>query len=176
MRRLLRLVAPRYRVASVTHLSPEVLRAWGIEALMLDLDNTLVYWRESAAAPAVRDWLASLRDAGIAACVVSNRLSSRTRAAAAALGLPVAAGWFKPSTRKLRAALKILGTPAARTAMVGDQLFMDVLAGNRLGVPTILVEPLGPREPLRTRLVRPIERWVLAMLDRLGLGLQRLRV
>jgi HAD superfamily phosphatase (TIGR01668 family) len=176
MKRLLRLLAPRYRAATVTQLSPAVLRGWGIDALMLDLDNTLVFWRESTPPPAVRDWIAGLRAAGIPACVVSNRLSGRARAVSAGLGLPSAAGWFKPSTRKLREALRILGMPAERTAMVGDQLFMDVLAGNRLGAPTILVQPLGAREPLRTRLVRPIEGWVLALLVRWGLAPQVLQV
>ena len=172
MMRLLRLLVPRHRVATVTHLSPAVLRKWGIDALMLDLDNTLVFWKESAAPQAVRDWIAGLRGAGIPACVVSNRLSGRARAVSAGLGLPSAAGWFKPSTHKLRQALRILGTPAGRTAMVGDQLFMDVLAGNRLGAPTILVMQLGAREPLRTRLVRPVEGWVLALLVRRGLAPQ----
>lgn len=172
MTRLLRLLAPRYRVAAVTQLSPAVLREWGIDALMLDVDNTLVHWRESAVPESVRDWIAELRGVGIPACVVSNRLSGPARAVAIGLGLPTAAGLFKPSTHKLRQALRILGTTAERTAMVGDQLFMDVLAGNRLGAPTILVTPLGPREPLRTRLVRPIERWVLTLLARRGLAPQ----
>lgn len=164
----LRLLAPRYVVESVAQLSPRLLGAWGVAALMLDLDNTLVAWGESMPPPAVREWVAGLRQSGIPACVVSNRTSARTRAIAALLGLPMAVGRFKPSASKLRHALQILGTPPERTAMVGDQLFTDVLAGNRLGVPTILTAPLGPREPLRTQVMRRIERRVLAGLARRG--------
>lgn len=165
---LWRLLAPRHRVQSVTALTPPRLRAWGIEALMLDLDNTLVPWGEDAPPPAVTAWLAGLRQAGIPACLVSNNLSGRVRRAARLLDLPVAAGRFKPSAAKLRRALAIMGTAPARTAMVGDQLFTDVLAGNRLGVPTILVAPLDPREPLRLRLVRALERRVLTALAARG--------
>ncbi|MDR7483346.1 MAG: YqeG family HAD IIIA-type phosphatase [Armatimonadota bacterium] len=166
---LWRLLAPRHRVHSVVALTPLQLRAWGIEALMLDLDNTLVPWGEAAPPPHVTAWLATLRQAGIPACLVSNNLSGRVRRAAGLLNLPVAAGRFKPSAAKLRRALAIMGTAPARTAMVGDQLFTDVLAGNRLGVPTILVAPLTPREPLRVRLVRAVERRVLAALAARGL-------
>ncbi len=170
MSRLWRLLAPRHRVSGVAALSPARLRAWGIDAVMLDLDNTLVPWGADAPPPDVVAWLATLQQAGIAACLVSNSLSGRVRRAARLLGLPVAAGRFKPSAAKLRRALAIMGTTPARTAMVGDQLFTDVLAGNRLGVPTILVAPLSPREPWRVRLVRALERRVLAALAARGLA------
>lgn len=167
---LLRMLAPRHRAAAVFRLSPEVLRRWQIDALMLDLDNTLVPWGESSPPDAVHAWLAELRRAGIPACVVSNRFSRRAQHLASVLGLPAAQGRFKPSARKLRDALRMLGTPADRTAMVGDQLFTDILAGNRLGVPTILVAPMGPREPRRVWPVRMAERIVLGLLVRRGLA------
>lgn len=166
----LRMLAPRHQATAVFRLSPEVLRRWRIDALMLDLDNTLVEWGESSPPQAVLAWLAELRRAGIPACVVSNTLSRRAVHVSAVLGLPAAQGRFKPSARKLREALRMLGTPSARTAMVGDQLFTDVLAGNRLGVPTILVAPLGAREPWRVWPVRLLERIVLGLLVRRGLA------
>ncbi len=166
---VLRLLAPRYRVASIAQLTPGRLHAWGLEALMLDLDNTLVAWGESTPPPVVHDWLAELRRSRIAACVVSNSYSARTRAISTSLGLPAAQGRSKPSSRKLRDALRILGSPPERTAMVGDQLFTDVLAGNRLGVPTILTAPLAPNEPFRVWMMRGIERRVFAVLARRGL-------
>jgi hypothetical protein len=167
---LLRLLAPRYRVGAVYELSPSRLRAWGIEALMLDLDNTLVVWGETSPPPVVRDWVLELHRSRIPACVVSNSLSRRARAAAATLDLPLAEGVFKPSSAKLRRALVILGTLPSQTAMVGDQLFTDVLAGNRLGVPTVLTDPLTPRESIRTRALRLLERRILATLVRRGLA------
>jgi HAD superfamily phosphatase (TIGR01668 family) len=168
--RLLRLLAPRYRAASIVRLTPAVLRAWGIDALMVDLDNTLVPWGAPAPPRAVAEWAAALRASGVAACLVSNSFSGRVQAVAGALDLPAVPGRFKPSADKLRRALALLGTPPARTAMVGDQLFTDVLAGNRLGVPTVLVGPLLPWEPLRIRVVRLVERQVLAVLVRRGLA------
>ncbi len=168
MSRLLRLLAPRYFVTAVLELTPVRLRTWGIEALMLDLDNTLVAWGKIDPPDEVLAWLEDLRQSGIPVCLVSNTLSRRLRAATVVLDLPAAPGRSKPSADKLRRALRILGTSAERTAMVGDQLFTDVLAGNRLGVPTVLTGPLSPYEPLRVRFVRAIERFVLRALARRG--------
>ncbi|GFR36401.1 hypothetical protein TCEA9_22130 [Thermobrachium celere] len=43
------------------------------------------------------------------------------------------------------------------TCIIGDQIFTDILGGNRVGIITILVEPLDKREFVFTRLVRKIE-------------------
>jgi len=51
-------------------------------------------------------------------------------------------------------------TPEA-TALVGDQLFTDILGGNRLGLHTILVRPQSAREFPLTRVVRVLERALL---------------
>ncbi len=169
MIRLLRALAPRYRVRAVTDLTPAVLRVWQIEALMLDLDNTLVHWGEATPPGPVSAWIDELHHARIPACLVSNNVDRRVRAAAGLMGLPFAEGRYKPSASKLRHALSLLGTPSQRTAMVGDQLFTDILAGNRLGVPTVLTAPLSPRESLRTQTLRIFERLVLATLARHGI-------
>jgi hypothetical protein len=164
------LLAPRHRALAAFRLSPAVLRAWHLEALMLDLDNTLVAWGAHTPPDPVVRWMTELRASGTPLCLVSNSLSSRARAAAAFLELPFAEGRMKPSAAKLRHALQILGTRPDRTAMVGDQLFTDILAGNRLGVPTVLTEPLFPREPMRFHLIRAVERRLLAALSRRGLA------
>ena len=169
---LLRLLAPRYRVRTVTDLTPSVLRAWQIEALMLDLDNTLVHWGETTPPRTVGVWIDELQRVGIPACLVSNNVNRRVRTAARLLRLPFAEGRYKPSGSKLRHALSLLGTPPQRTAMVGDQLFTDILAGNRIGVPTVLTAPLSPREAVRTRTLRIFERLVLVALSRRGIAPQ----
>ncbi|HAC65963.1 MAG TPA: YqeG family HAD IIIA-type phosphatase, partial [Cyanothece sp. UBA12306] len=39
--------------------------------------------------------------------------------------------------------VRAMDLPVTRVAMVGDRLFTDVLAGNRLGMFTILVQPMA---------------------------------
>ena len=72
----------------------------------------------------------------------------------------------------LRAAARLAADPA-RTAVVGDQVFTDVLGGKRVRMLTILVTPLGRREFPLTRAVRLVERIWLQRLRAAG-GLQTL--
>jgi predicted HAD superfamily phosphohydrolase YqeG len=51
-------------------------------------------------------------------------------------------------------------------AVVGDQLFTDVLGGNLAGMYTVLVPPLAQQELGYTRLVRRLERWILGNTNR----------
>jgi hypothetical protein len=67
----------------------------------------------------------------------------------------------KPLPRGVHAALAKLQLERTRVALVGDQVFADVLAGRLAGVFTILVKPTTTQEPWITHIKRPLERWVL---------------
>ena len=60
------------------------------------------------------------------------------------------------------AALERFRAEARHTALVGDQLFTDVLGANCAGLISILVTPLSPGRHAHTRAARRIERWVLS--------------
>ena len=158
------LLTPDLLVRHVRDLPPSRLAAQGITAVVSDLDNTLVGWHSDAIEAEVARWIADLREAGIAVCLASNtrRLNRLSRLAAEMGVLHVPATANKPGTRGLRHALALLGADPARAAMVGDQLFTDIVAGNRLGLWTVLVNPLAPQEFVGTRLIsRNAERLVL---------------
>lgn len=163
--RLQTLLTPSLLVRHVSDVSVAVLRERGVRAVVSDLDNTLIAWHgDDAPAPEVVAWLASLRGANIGVCLASNtrRLPRLARLAAAWGVLHVPRTASKPGVAGLRHALDLLGATPAESAMIGDQLFTDMVAGNRLGMVTVLVNPLSAREFIGTRLVsRPLERLIL---------------
>jgi len=152
---------------SIDSIDIENLRERGIRAMLLDLDNTLVAWQKYDISPKVAGWLREARDLGIKACLVSNSHSSRrvTRLASE-LGLPFAKKAMKPGGRGFREALGILGVESGEAVVIGDQVFTDVLGGNRLGMYTILVSPIHPREFIGTKITRIFERIFLKWLKR----------
>jgi hypothetical protein len=155
-------LAPHYRIASVLELTPQRLRGLGLESLLLDADCTLKRYRSEQCAPGVAEWLASLRQAGFGLCLVSNGFGERIGRFAQTLGLPCVARALKPLPIGCRRAMRTMGFPRRSTAMVGDQLFADVIAGRLAGLTTFLVEPIHPEEePWFTRLKRLPERWLL---------------
>ncbi|MCX7783928.1 MAG: YqeG family HAD IIIA-type phosphatase [Meiothermus sp.] len=159
---------PRARLKSVMLITPEWLRERGLRAVLLDLDNTLVPYKTYGEAPqGLLEWLQTLKDAGIQVMLVSNGSRGRVRYWREKLEVP----GFGPAGKPwfgFRKALRRLALSPREVAVVGDQLFTDVLGGNLIGAYTVLVPPLSKREMGYTRLVRKLERWVL---HNPGLGL-----
>lgn len=154
----LRWLRPSSQVPTVYDIDLIALRARGIRGVILDLDNTIVPWGAREVSPQLPVWIAAARNADLRLCIVSNNMGGRVTAIAERLGLPLVAGALKPRRRALRRALTVMGTTPEATALVGDQLFTDILGGNRLGLHTILVRPQGHREFVLTRVVRLVER------------------
>lgn len=157
-----RLLKPDLRIDSVVQLDPERLRGLNLAALLLDVDCTLKPYREETVSPEVEDWLGRLRAAEIRVCLVSNGRAARIGRLAEALRLPFVCGACKPLPFGCRAALRRIGADRRRAAMVGDQLFADVMAGRLASLVCILVRPIHPeQEPWFTRMKRPLERFLL---------------
>lgn len=158
---------PDRLVDSAYDLNPEELLAMGLKGLIVDIDNTLVGWN-APAEPWVAEWIAGLKRVGLSVCLVSNGRRERVRRFAAAAGAPAVARAKKPTGAGFRRALEILDLPPREVAVVGDQIFTDILGGNRLGLYTILVVPVAAREFFGTRLSRAAERLVLRRLGLYG--------
>jgi uncharacterized protein len=150
---------------SVLTLTPEVLQRHNLKGLVLDVDDTLVPFSMSEASEELRQWVELVRPT-VNLWLVSNNLSqNRIGRIARSLDLPYILGARKPSRRKLRQAVDAMDLPVHQIAMVGDRLFTDVLAGNRLGMFTVLVEPmLNPAQKKPRYLLRNFEVWLSQIL------------
>jgi HAD superfamily phosphatase (TIGR01668 family) len=151
---------PDLLIARIETLDPGMLAARGVRGVLLDLDNTLTPWKSLHIAPAVTAWVAALAGAGLRACLLSNAATARrVRPVADTLGIPWITRALKPLPFGFRRAMAMLDTTPDTTAIIGDQLFTDVWGGKRLGLFTVLVDPISPHESLFTRMLqRPLER------------------
>lgn len=142
----------------------------GIKGVIVDLDNTLVPWREevTAASDKLLKWLEGLKRAELDICIVSNGGSSRVSRFADKLGVKYVAGVPKPRRTPFKKAMELMGTSPKETAVIGDQLFTDILGGNRSGCYTILVTPQAKKEFFTTRLIRVLERKIKTQLELQG--------
>jgi uncharacterized protein len=162
---MFRLFTPHYRVRCVWELTPERLRLWGLRSLLLDVDCTLTRYHRGEPLPEVALWIEQIRTAGFSLCLISNGLGPRIEQFAERLGLPCISRAMKPLPWGVWSAVKKLDSPPAQTAIVGDQIFADVMAGRLAGVRSILVDPIHPEEePWWTRMKRLPERVVLSRL------------
>jgi len=164
----LRRFCPDYRVKTISDISPTDLAASGIKGVLLDLDNTLLPWKGNDIPAETTEWLQKCRSAGLKLCLVSNtRNQPRLVRIAKELGIEAVRAWkMKPSRDGFEEALKLLGIQVSEAIMVGDQMFTDVWGGNRMGMITVWVERMHPREFFGTRISRMLENVVLAILER----------
>jgi len=127
---------------SVLTLTPEIIQKNNLLGLVLDVDETLVPIQESTASPELAQWIEEIKSVASVWLVSNNLSQSRIGNIAESLNVPYMLGAAKPSRRKLKRAVEAMNLPPEKVAMVGDRLFTDVLAGNRLGMFTVLVEPM----------------------------------
>jgi HAD superfamily phosphatase (TIGR01668 family) len=147
--------------SSILALTPEIVQQHGLRGLVLDVDETLVPIYTADIPDEIYQCIARLKPV-VSLWLVSNNLSqNRIGRIADALEVPYILGARKPSRRKLRQAVTAMDIPVHQVGMVGDRLFTDVLAGNRLGMFTILVEPMvSPTQTRRFYPVHALEVWL----------------
>lgn len=164
--RYLAMLAPSAQVESVMEIDLDRLETLGVRALLLDLDNTLLAWNQRELTSEVKEWVRLAVERGFRLCIVSNASRRRLSVQSQALEIPCVPSAQKPRRRALRKALRLLEVEPGQAAMVGDQVFTDVLAGNRLGLYTILVIPLHLKEQWWMKWVRKLERVIIWWLQR----------
>ena len=162
---------------SVVGITPDLIASKGLKGLILDVDETIVPVGRKQLDEEVQTWVSEIQKVVPLSLVSNNFGYERIQQIAASMvfenqPVPFVASAGKPSRRKLRAAAADMGLPFDQIAMVGDRLFTDVLAGNRVGLFTMLVKPmLEPNSKDPKNLLRNAEFWVS---QRLGVTLQAL--
>ncbi|KAB2951301.1 YqeG family HAD IIIA-type phosphatase [Heliorestis acidaminivorans] len=159
----MKLLRPIQHVNTVPEVDIAALTERGVKGVIIDLDNTLAEWNRNDLCPTIVQWLQELDQQGIKVCILSNNGERRVQqfAEGCQIKVPYISRAKKPRRKGFLQAMQKLGTTAQETAVIGDQIFTDVLGGNRIGMHTILVNPISRREFLGTRLVRTLEKIVL---------------
>jgi len=141
-----------------------------IRALVLDVDRTLLPRRSATLPPSAEQWLRHAQALMPLHLLSNNPSRRRIGSVAEQLGLPFTTSAGKPRRAALRRVVVELGLEPHQVALVGDRLFTDVLAGNRLGLFTVLVRPIGPDgDPCPHDRVQNLEirmsRWLGALVE-----------
>jgi len=160
---------PDLYVSNIYQINIEMLKKNGIEGILTDLDNTLVRWDQSDSTDEIVRWFQQLNNEGIKTVIISNNNEMRVRGFVGEMNIPFIHKARKPLGRGFVDGLKTLQLSANKVAVIGDQVLTDVLGGNRQGMYTILVDPIGDKEYITTKINRRIERKIVRYLYRKGL-------
>lgn len=126
----------------------------GIKVILFDLDNTLLPYSSKVLNSEIVDLIEKLKKEFII-YICSNNKGKRVKEIAKTLGVNASCLMRKPFSGPLKKLIKRNGWKKEETILVGDQIQTDILAGNRAGIKTLLLEPLDPSiEPPWTRFNR----------------------
>lgn len=153
---------PREMYPSLPAISCEKLRQQGIRLLMLDFDNTIVPYTTNNPSREMELWLQEARASDLLLCVVSNSRKNRVVDFCRRYGLPCVTHAKKPFSKGIRACIRKYGLTPEVCALVGDQIYTDVLGANCSGVRSILV-PAIDNHNIWLRLRHQMEKpWIWA--------------
>lgn len=164
---LLNKLLPKLQVTSIYDIDLPQLWKKGIRGIITDLDNTLVGAKDPQATPELVIWLKQVQEVGFQVAIISNNNRLRVSHFAEPLSIPFISNARKPSRTSFQKALASFQLPAKQVAMLGDQMLTDVLGGNRMGLYTILVQPIALNdEGFFTRINRRLEKIALKFMKK----------
>ena len=164
---LLRPFSPWRSCERLQQVSLEELWNAGKRLILLDVDHTIVKWREEEFSPEVLDWISKAKSMGFQLRILSNtRHPERLARLAAVVEIPTKNGKFKPSPEMYRAALAETGCKPEEAVMIGDQIMTDILGANRTGIDGIWLKKMDGPEFFGTKFNRVIERIIMSVLYR----------
>ena len=118
----------------------------GIQALVLDVDGTLLPGKGNILPTTVKDWVINAQKHLSIHLLSNNPSKKRIGAVAEQLGINFTCGAAKPRRSALKQVLNQLNLKPSKIAIVGDRVFTDILVGNRVGAYTVLVRPIRKDE------------------------------
>lgn len=160
---------PFAHAKSLHEIDIDFFKKLGIKTILVDLDNTLDSYKVKKPSENTVELIKKFKTHDINVIIVSNNRSKRVKPYADMLGIKMTSMNMKPFPNKIKKLMRNDSLNASETILVGDQLLTDVIAGNKAGLKTILVDRLTKEDQKMTRIRRIFERPKIAKLRKLNL-------
>ncbi|MDP4153449.1 MAG: YqeG family HAD IIIA-type phosphatase [Bacillota bacterium] len=151
---------PDFFLPDIYKIDKDFLRQNNIAGLLLDVDNTLISNTVTNADEKLSAWVSERIKDGTKLCIVSNGKGKRVKTFNV-FEIPAVHNAHKPARHGFIKAAALLELKIEETAVVGDQIYTDILGGNHAGFTTILISPIDKFENMFIRLKRVMEKPIL---------------
>ena len=142
---------PKLYKKDVCNVNYKLLESLGIKCLIFDLDNTLMGIDDEYPSDKVCDLIKILKKKFEIWILSNNSDRKRLDKVANVLKIDYISN-YNPN----------------EVCIIGDQIMTDILGGNKLGIYTVLLEPIGVKDLKITSINRILEKRNIAKMEKLG--------
>ena len=136
------IIKPDYIFNDVYEIDFEQLKKDGIEALLFDLDSTVMPSKSGIFPKEVLQLFEKLKKDFKLAIVTNNKNPQYIKKAQNQIDFEVIANAKKPETKAIIKCLNSFPIPPRHAAMIGDRPLTDILAGKFAGMKTVMVDSI----------------------------------
>lgn len=159
---------PDIYIKSVYKIDYDKLKERGIKCILFDLDNTLAPLSMKRPGKKIKDLFNKLKSMGFKIIIFSNSGKKRLKPFKSELEVDCAYSCRKPSRTKFDIILKDYKFSVSEVVIIGDNIITDILGGNKVGITTVLVNPISSKDRIITKFVRLYEKYIIAKLSDKG--------
>ena len=156
------ILLPDIKLNRITDITVELLSEYNISALLLDVDNTMSTHHGTVLIDGLLEWIKKMQDGGIELLVLSNSKKKRIKPFAERIGLPFIALGCKPLPIGYLRGIRRLHKKRSNVAIVGDQIFTDIIGGNFVGIKTIMLTLIKLEDGWSFKVRRKLENKIIA--------------
>lgn len=154
---------------SIYTINYDKLKNNGIKCLLFDLDNTCVPYVDKTPSKRLKDLFDKLTEQGFKVIIFSNSPRERLAIFKRELKVDCCAKAGKPRKKSFIKVMKIYKFDLSEMVIIGDQLVTDIYGGNRVGIMTILVNPMSNIDMPFTKIHRFIENRKIKKMTKQGI-------
>lgn len=132
-------IKPDFNLKNIYEINLDELKSLGINALLFDLDSTLMGSKTGCYTPETFEWLERVKKDFFVGVVSNNGNSDYIKKVTDCSDFPVVFSAHKPDIKVAKSFMAKYNLDARTTAFIGDRPLTDIICGKRLGCKTILV-------------------------------------
>lgn len=154
---------------SIYTINYEKLKENGIKCLLFDLDNTCVPYVDKTPTKKLKNLFEELDEMGFKVIIFSNSHKKRLEPFKKELLVDCCYNAKKPRKTSFLKVLNKFDFELSEVAIIGDQFYTDIFGGNRVGITTVLVNPMSKTDMFFTRFARILEKKLLKKMGKEGM-------
>ncbi len=125
-----------------------------INTLLFDIDNTIASTKEKQPSKEIINLFKNLKEKGFNIFIITNALKKRATRFQENLNIKTYYLSMKPLSFNYKKIIKENNLKYKECAAIGDQIYTDIKGANKLGITSILIDPISNKEFITTKINR----------------------